>query len=64
MTVPASARPRRRLQILDDETRDSPHFDAGAHDGISASEDPSVRNFMARLAAAVRSLGRGSMPRQ
>jgi hypothetical protein len=57
MTVPAP--PQRRLQILDDETRDAPPFNAGVHDGMSASEELWVRNFMARLAASVRSLGRG-----
>ena len=55
-TVPASR--KRRLQILDDETRDAPRFNPGAQDGMSASEDLWVRNFMARLAASVRSLGR------
>ncbi len=58
MTVPATASGQRRLQILDDETRDAPGFNPGAHAGMSASEDIWVRNFMARLAAAVRSLGR------
>jgi len=58
MTVPAPASRKRRLQILDDETRDGPRFDPGAPDGVSASEDLWVRNFMARLAASVRSLGR------
>ncbi len=64
MPVPASASPRRRLQILDDETRDAPRFDAGVPDGMSASEDPWVRKFMAQLTASVRTLGRGSMPRR
>lgn len=59
MTVPALASRQRRLQILDDETRDAPRFDPDAHDGISASEDLWVRSFMARLAASLRSLGRG-----
>ncbi len=59
MRVPVPASRKRRLQIPDDETRDGPRFDPGAHDGISASEDLWVRNFMARLAASVRNLGRG-----
>jgi len=58
MTVPAPALRKRRRQILDDETRDAPRFNPGAHVGLSASEDLWVRNFMARLAASVRSLGR------
>jgi hypothetical protein len=55
VTVPASR--KRRLQILDDETRDAPRFNLGALDGMPESEDLWVRNFMARLAASVRSLG-------
>ena len=55
VTVPASR--KRRLQILDDETRDAARFNPGAPDGMSASEDPWVRNFMARLAASLRKLG-------
>ena len=31
MTVPATASGQRRLQILDDETRDAPGFNPGAH---------------------------------
>ncbi len=56
MTVPASR--QRRLQILDDETRDAARLNPGGYAGKSASEDPWVRNFIARLAASVRSLGR------
>ena len=56
MTVPAPASRKRRLQIMDDETRDAARSSPGAHDGMS--EDLWVRNFMARLAASVRSLGR------
>ncbi len=58
MTVPAPAARKCRLQILNDETRDAPRFNPGAHDGMSASDDLWVRSFMARLAASVRSLGR------
>jgi hypothetical protein len=58
MTVPAPASHKRRLQILDDETRDAPRFNPAAHGGMSASEDLWVRKFMARLAASVRGLGR------
>ncbi|MDO9060271.1 MAG: hypothetical protein Q7U92_14795 [Bradyrhizobium sp.] len=59
MTVPAPAPCKRRLQILDDETRDATRFDPGAHVEMSASEDAWVRDFMVRLAASVRNLGRG-----
>ncbi len=60
MTVPVPASRKRRLQILDDETRDAPRSNPDAHDGMPASEDLWVRNFMTRLAASVRSLGRRS----
>lgn len=58
MTVPPCR--QRRLQILDDETRDAARLNPPAHDGMSASEDLWVSNFIARLAASVRSLGRRS----
>jgi hypothetical protein len=58
MTLPVPASRKRRLQILDDETRDTPRFDPSAHDGASASGDIWVRDFIARLAASVRSIGR------
>ena len=58
MTVPVPESRKRRLQILDDETRDAPRSNPGAHDGMPASEDPWVRKFIARLAASVRNLGR------
>ena len=58
MTLPPPALRKRRLQILDDETRDAPRFDPGGHNGMSASEEIWVRDFMARLAASVRSIGR------
>jgi hypothetical protein len=43
---------------MDDETRDGPRFNPGAHDGMSASEDRWVKSFMDRLAASVQSLRR------
>ena len=57
MTLPAPA-PKRRLQILDDETRDAPRFNASARDDASASAVIWVRDFIARLAASARSIGR------
>ncbi len=42
---------KRRLQILDDETRDEHPFNARAR------EDSWVENFMARLADLVRKIG-------
>ena len=56
MTLPPHASPKRRLQILDDETRDAPRYDPG--DGGSEPEDIWVRDFIVRLAATVRSMGR------
>ena len=63
MTVLAPTSRKRQLQILDDETRDAPRYNPGAHDGLSESDDIWVRNFMARLTASVRSLGRTPYPR-
>ena len=57
MTCTGARFAKRRLQILDDETRDAPRFKSGRVTAMSASlEDLWVRNFMARLAASVRSL--------
>lgn len=56
MTLPASRKPR--LQIMDDETRDGPRFNPDAHQGMSASDNLWVKDFMARLAASVQSLRR------
>jgi hypothetical protein len=58
MSVPVQPSCKRRLQILDDETRDAPRFDPGAPNGMSASDRIWVSDFMARLAASVRSLRR------
>ncbi|MES2198276.1 MAG: hypothetical protein V4517_27975 [Pseudomonadota bacterium] len=58
MTIPATASPKRRLQILDDETRDAPRFNPDAQGSMSAAEDLWVKDFMSRLSASVRSLGR------
>jgi len=55
MTVPASR--QRRLQIPDDKASDAARLNPGPHDGMSASDDLWVRNFMARLAATLRRLG-------
>jgi len=51
MTLPEPHSPRRRLQILDDETRDVQLFNARQH------EDAWVTNFIARLAGLVRKVG-------
>jgi hypothetical protein len=51
MTLPEQNSSKRRLQILDDETRDAPRFNERAH------EDTWVKNFMARLAGLVREIG-------
>jgi hypothetical protein len=51
MTLPEKHSSKRRLQILDDETRDAPRFNARAH------EDTWVKNFLARLAGLVRRIG-------
>jgi hypothetical protein len=56
MTLPEYALPKRRRQILDDET-DTPRFDASAHEDAS-HQDIWVRSFMTRLAGLIRNLHR------
>ena len=58
MSVPVQPSCQRRLQILDDDTRDAPRCNPGADNGMSASDHIWVSDFMARLAASVRSLRR------
>ena len=58
MSVSEQPSRKRRLQILDDETGDAPRFNPDAPNGMSASEHLWVKDFMARLAASVRSLRR------
>ena len=61
---PERALPKRRRQILDDETGDTPRFEAGHDiraqtDGAHQdwrNEDAWVGNFMARLAGLVRKI--------
>ena len=55
--LPHPILPKRRLQILDDETRDGPRSEDPAPD---ANEDAWVTSFINRLAASVRSMGRDS----
>ncbi len=57
MTLPEQVLPKRRPQILDDETRDGDGFNAHAHDDSRAREDTWVNNFVARLAALIRNIG-------
>ena len=56
MSIPLPPSCKRRLQILDDETRDAPSFHPGADNRMSASDHIWVSDFVARLAASVRSL--------
>jgi hypothetical protein len=65
MTLPEHTSPKRRRQILDDETG-AHRFDASAHENTwpheelapdaSAHEDVWVRSFMTRLAGLIRNL--------
>jgi hypothetical protein len=57
------ALPKRRRQILDDETADMPRFEAGEHMWAQTSparkewdDDAWLGNFMARLATLVRKI--------
>jgi hypothetical protein len=56
MTLPEQVLPKRRLQILDDKTRDRGGFDARAHES-RAGEDSWVNHFVARLAALIQNIG-------
>jgi hypothetical protein len=57
MTLPEQVLPKRRLQILDDETRDGNGFNAHAPEDSRAREDTWANNFVARLAALIRNIG-------
>jgi hypothetical protein len=57
MTLPKQVLPKRRLQILDDKTRDRGGFDARAHDDSRAGEDSWVNHFVARLTALIQNIG-------
>jgi hypothetical protein len=48
---------KRRLQILDDETRDAPRFDVHADEDSWTLAVAPMKNFMTRLAALVRKTG-------
>ena len=53
--LPTTASPKRRLQILDDETRDGPRVAANLPATV---EDIWLTGFLARLADSIRGLGR------
>jgi hypothetical protein len=56
--MPEQARPKRRRQILTDETGDGLRFDSRANENTRTPEDPWVRNFILRLARMLRKTGR------
>jgi hypothetical protein len=56
MALPEQPLLRRRLQILDDETRDG-RFNVPEHENTWAHVDTWIRSFMARLAGLVRKIG-------
>jgi hypothetical protein len=62
MTLPEHALPKRRRQILDDETGATRRLNASKHPDTSAHEDTLhqdtwARNFVDRLAGLVRKIG-------
>jgi hypothetical protein len=57
MTLPEYALPKRRRQILDDET-DAHRLNAGEPENTSPHEDVWVRSFIARLAGLLRNFHR------
>jgi hypothetical protein len=54
MALPEQHLPRRRLQILDDDTRDRHRFNMRE---VDLHEDSWTSNFAARLAGLVRKIG-------
>ena len=56
MTLPEQHLSKRRLQILDDETRDGCGFNLREDEDSWADADIWVKNFMARLAVLVRKM--------
>ena len=57
MTLPEQHLPKRRPQILDNDTRDEHRFDVCDHENTRTDEDTWVRIFTARLAELVRKIG-------
>jgi hypothetical protein len=57
MALPEQLLLKRRLQILDDETRDGYRIDPGDESGLP-QHDGWIASFMARLAALVTNTGR------
>jgi hypothetical protein len=62
MTLPEPLLPKRRRQILDDETADTHRFDASKYEGswkhevLWADEDRWINSFMTRLAGLIRNM--------
>jgi hypothetical protein len=52
MSLPERALPRRRLQILDDETRDGRQ-----HENAPAQLDGWARSFIVRITGLIRTIG-------
>jgi hypothetical protein len=57
MTQPKQVLPKRRRQILDDETEASQRLHASEDQGTQVHEDDWIANFMTRLNGVVRKLG-------
>jgi hypothetical protein len=57
MKLPEQHLPRRRRQILDDETRDRNGFNAHEDENSWAQADAWLRDFTARVAGLVRKIG-------
>jgi hypothetical protein len=57
MALPEQHLQRRRLQILDDETRDGHGFNVHEYEDTWVHEDSWVKDFIARLTGLVRKIG-------
>jgi hypothetical protein len=56
MPLPERALPKRRRQILDDETGDTHRFNAREYEDTWVHEDRWAKSLMARLASLVRNI--------
>ena len=56
MPQPKRALPKRRRQILDDETGDTLRFNAPEYEHTWPKEDTWIKSFMARLAGLMRTI--------
>jgi hypothetical protein len=59
MPLPERAPPKRRRQILDDETGDARRFNAREYENAWVHEDSWTKRLLARLASLIRNINGG-----